>query len=407
MQMIKYIISARTFLQKGQYKIGYKILEKAEIIAKEHQLYTILNEIYHSKIQYGYTMSSLDIDKFIIDFKENQQNHQLEEELNIAYAKIRKTLHEINHQNKVVNIKLMIEAVLEEHNITLSSSLSFKSLYQLIQITNISSSQNFEYWNIESLLIDTYKFLKNHKAKDKQLFYHIEVLYLIANTLFRNKKFSESLVYLKQMHFYMQKENGKYLKEFYLKYFLLIALNYNYGERQEDAIAILEELIDKKNTAIISRLDIYLSLIVCYFQQNELKKAQNLFSKFYHTDKWYIEKVGIEWTIKKSIIEILLQIDIGNIDIVESRILSFKRAYFDHLKKIKQEKGITFFKLIETYYKNPEIITSKEFYDKVEISFKWIGSEKEDIFMMSFYAWLKSKMTKQNLYLVTLDLINN
>ncbi|WP_189663348.1 MULTISPECIES: hypothetical protein [unclassified Polaribacter] len=338
MQLITYILSARTFLQKGQFNIGYKILNKAEIIAKEYQLFTILNEVYHSKIQYAYAISSLDIDAFIVAFRENQQQYLLEEELNIAYCKIRKALQEIKHQHKIINIKLMIEDILNEHKIIVSDSLSFKSLYQLIQITTISSSQNFDYYNIEAFLLETYQTIKNHTSKDKQLFYHLEILYVISNTLFRNKKFTHSLEYLDMMSFYMQEKNGKYQKEFQVKYKLLVALNYNFSGKPQKSIEILEAFINKKMVHIASQLDFNLSLIVCYFQQKELKKAQSLIAKFYHSDKWYIEKTGMQWTIKKSLIEILLQIDLGNIDIVESRILSFKRNYFKHLKNIQQEK---------------------------------------------------------------------
>ena len=407
MQLIKFIISARTFLLKGQFDIGYKILEKAEIVAKEHQLFTILNEIYHTKIQYSYTLSSSETTQFIVDFKENQQHLLLEEELNIAYAKIRKTLQDVNHKHRIIDIKSMVESVLKAHQIKISNSLSFKSLYQLIQITNISTSQNFEYWNIESFLLEIYQLIQNHKSKDKQLFYDIEILYVIANTLFRNKKFDESIAYLELMNATMQKNKGKYFKEYHSKYTLLLALNQNYRGNQQKAISLLEPFINTKSIDIISKLDIYLSLIVFYFQQNELKKAQKIGSKFYHTDKYYIEKAGIDWTIKKNIIDILLNIDLNNIDIVESRLLSFKRSYYNHLKEIQQDKVITFLKLIELFYKNPEMITSKKFEDIVEHSFDWIGKEKEDIFMMSFFAWLKAKMTKQAVYLVTLDFMKN
>ncbi len=406
-QLIKFILSARTFLQKGQYAVAYKILDKAEIVANEHQLFTILNEIYHTKIEYSHNVLNIDLEKLIISFKENQRQHQLEEALNIAYAKIRNTLNEVNHLSKVIDVKSMIEKVLKANSIAISSSLSFKSLYQIIQITNISSSQNFEYWNIESFLLETYQVLKEHKSKDKQLFYHIEVLYLISNTLFRNKKFKESFKYLDLMFFYMQENSGKYENKFNLKYNLLLALNHNYNSNQEIAINILKPFTIKKEIDIVSQLDIYLSLIVFYCQRNELKKARNLFSKFNHTDKWYIEKSGLDWTIKKNLLEILLQIDLGNIDIVDSRVLSFKRSYSKHLKDINQEKVITYLKLVEIYYKNPEVVANKEYYDKVENSFMWIGREKEDIFMMSFFAWLKAKMTKQDVYLVTLDLMHS
>ena len=405
-QLIKFIVSARTFLQKEQYEVGYKILEKAEVIANEHQLFSILTEIYHTKIEYAHHISTLNIDDFIEKFKENQKQHQLEEHLNIAYAKIRILLNQVNHQHKIIDIKSMINEVLKENSIIISDSLSFKSLYQIIEITNISSSQNYEYWNIESFLLETYDILKHHKSKDKQLYYHIKVLYVIANTLFRNKKFLASLHYLDLMNLYMHKNSNKYFKEFHLKYQLLLALNHNYIQNQDFAINQLTPFVDKKDIDIVSQLDIYLSLIVFYSQQKRYKEAQRLFSKFYHTDKWYMERAGIYWTIKKSVLEILLQIDLGNIDIVDSRILSFKRTYFKHLKEMKQERVITYLKLVETYYKNPEIVTSDAFHKNVEDSFDWIKREKEDIFIMSFFAWLKAKMTQKDVYTVTLDLIN-
>ena len=406
-QLIKFIVSARTFLQKEQYEVGYKILEKAEVIANEHQLFSILTEIYHTKIEYAHHISTLNIDDFIEKFNEIQKQHQLEEHLNIAYAKIRILLNQVNHQHKIIDIKSMINEVLKENSIIISDSLSFKSLYQIIEITNISSLQNYEYWNIEPFLLETYEVLKHHKSKDKQLYYHIKVLYVIANTLFRNKKFLASLHYLDLMNLYMHKNSNKYFKEFHLKYQLLLALNHNYIQNQDFAINQLTPFVDKKDIDIVSQLDIYLSLIVFYSQQKRYKEAQRLFSKFYHTDKWYIERAGIYWTIKKSVLEILLQIDLGNIDIVDSRILSFKRTYFKHLKEMKQERVITYLKLVETYYKNPEIVTSDAFHKNVEDSFDWIERKKEDIFIMSFYAWLKAKMTKKEVYSVTLDLVNS
>lgn len=404
--LIKYIVAARAFLKQGQIDVGFKVLEKAEIKANELQLFSILNEIYHTKIEYAHQYSKINFDSLILKFNTNQEQHQLEERLNIAYAKIRITLKEIQHQQKIIDIKLLIENTLNENSIVISDTLSFKSLYQIIQIINISSSQNFEYWNTESFLLEAYQIIKNHKSKEKQLYYHIEVLYVIANTLFRNKKFTSSLEYLEQMNMYMHKNKRKYFKEFHLRNQLLFALNHNYIGNQDFAINLLTPFIDKKNIDIVSQLDIYLSLIVFYSQQNELKKAQSMFVKFYHSDKWYIDKAGIEWTIKKNLIEILLQIDLGNIDLAESRMLSFKRSYAKHLKNIKQEKVIIYLKLVEIYYKNPEIVTSNEFHQKVENAFDWISKEKEDIFMMSFFAWLKAKMTKQDVYLVTLELIN-
>ena len=407
MQIIKYILASRIYLTKDQYKVAYKILNKAEIVADEHQLYPLLNEIYHTKIQYAYKNPRIDLALLIQKFKKNQNYMILDEELNIAYAKIRRAIKSVSHKGMIVDFQELVERVFEEHQININEVISFKSLYQLITIVSISAFATKDYYKIESFILSTYALLKEHKSKEKQSFYHIHVLFAIANTLFRNKKFNDSMYYLELMHEAMLSKRKKHYANFRLKYHLLFGLNQNYSGKQEEAIVIFENFVQKNHPDINSQLDIYLGLIMCYFQQGEYKKAMNIFSKFYHTDKWYIEKVGKEWTIKKNLIEILLHLELNSLDLFESRLLSFKRSYYQYLKNIGQERAIQYLSFVEEYYKAPENITTKAFKEKVTNSFEWIGVHQEDIFVMSFYAWLKNKMEGKSLYKTTLDLVRS
>lgn len=405
MQIIKMILASRTFLFNRQYKVAYKLLDKAEVLAKEQFLFPYLNEIYHTKIQYAHTFAEAELNQLITQFKYYQKKHYLEEELNLVYAKIRATITNMIYKGEIIDFETMLTQTLNEHDISISDSMSFKSLYQLITIISISAFATNDYFSIEDFLIKTYKKLIKHKDLVKQPFYHIQVLYLIANTLFRNKKFEESLDFLKLMHEQMHLNRKKYYNTFKLKYNLLLSLNINYSNQQTEAITLLEKFIIKNHPDIETLLDIYLSLIMFYFQKNEFQKAHHIFSKFYHTDKWYSDKAGIEWTIKKNLIEILLHLELNQIDLFESRLLSFKRNYYDYLKNIKQKRVITYLGLVEDYYKHPEQITTQRFYNKVEGSFDWIDAKREDIFVMSFYAWLKSKMESKPLFQTTLILI--
>ncbi len=404
-QIIKYILASRAFLIRKQYKVAYKVLDKAEIMAQEHLLFPLLNEIYHTKIQYSYTNQSEDIDALISKFKANQKDVFLEDELNIVYAKIRQVLDQFTYHGDIVDFETLLVNTLKEHNITITDSMSFKSLYQLMTIVSISAFVTKDYLRIEPFLIGVYKALHDHKEKEKQLYYHIQVLYLIAYTLFRNKKFDASLFYLNRMDEQMQMKRKKYYNTFNLKHKFLLALNYNYSKNPQNAISILENVIIKKHPDIEALLYIYLSLVMCYFQQGELKKAQSIFLKFNHRDKWYEEKAGKEWVIKKNLIEILLHLELGNIDLMESRLLSFKRNYYQFLKSLEQDRVITYLSLVELYYKNPERVTSDEFLNLVKTSFEWVGAKREDIFVMSFYAWLKSKMEQKPLYDITMGLV--
>lgn len=405
MQIIKYILASKSFLQQKQYKVAYRILDKAEKLASEHDLFPFLNEIYHTQIQYAHANPAVEIDALISKFKSNQISIKLEDELNIVYAKIRQTLNSISYKGEVLDFQTILNNTLKEHHINLNDSLSFKSLYQLVTISSISAFITKDYLKIEPFLIDTYKSIITNKNKEKQLYYHIQILYAIANTLFRNKKFDSSLSYLNLMHEHMALKKKKYYNTFKLKYNLLKALNLNYSNEQDNAIQTLEPLTTSKHQDTESLLDIHLSLIVFYFQKNDLKKARNMLSKFYHTDQWYTEKAGKEWVIKKNLIEILLHIELENLNLVESKLLSFKRSYYPYLKSINQQRVITYLGLVEMYYKNPTSVTSKTFKDNVENSFDWIETHREDIFVISFYSWLKGKMNKTDLFEATLQLI--
>lgn len=405
MHIIKYILASRTFLIHKQPVIAYQILDKAEKLAQEYHLFPILNEIYHTKIQYAYLHPTVNLDELITSFRNNQKQHFIEEELNLIYAKIRRTLSDMTYKGKVINFQTILSETIEEHNIDISETLSFKSLYQLMTIVSLSAFVTNDYLKIEPFLLDTYEKLMSRNNKDKELIYHIQVVYMIANTLFRNKKFKASLSYLDTMEALMLKNRKKYFATFKLKLALLKGLNWNYINQQTEAIALLESVKQTKHSDVESLLDIHLALVMFYMQGSNFKSAKSIFSKFYHTDNYYIEKAGKEWVIKKNIAEIILYIEIGDVDLVESRLLSFKRSYSDYLKKIEQERVIIFITLIELYFKKPEIIQTTTFKDKVENAFDWIGERQEDIFVMSFYAWLKSKMENEPLYRTTMKLI--
>jgi len=115
--------------------------------------------------------------------------------------------------------------------------------------------------------------------------------------------------------------------------------------------------------------------------------------------------MGWVWVVKKNLIDILLLTELDKLDLVLLRLEQFKRKFSKQLKDRGEARVLTFIRLISRYYENPKHVETEEFKAEVENSFEWLGKEQEDIFVMSFYAWLKSKMEKENLYKVTLELV--
>ena len=242
---------------------------------------------------------------------------------------------------------------------------------------------------------------------EKHLFYHIQVLYYVANSYFRNKEFETSLKYLGIMKGQMTKQREKYRNRFLAQYTLLYVLNLNYSGHSDQAILLLgnfEYSKIKNQTSYL--LDLRLTRIVFYFQQSRNKEALRLYIDLHHSDTWYSEKAGIIWVIKKNLTEILLHIELNNDELVSSKTNSFRKKHGQYLKNNNDWLVLDFLSLATKYYYDQHILEKELFLKKIENVLIKKPSDKEDIFVMSFYAWLQAKVTGTNLYKTTLEIIN-
>ncbi len=405
-QIRKEVLAGQYFLKHKQYTTGFKTLLKAEKKALDHDLYGLLNEIYHLLIEHAHLSTLAPLDQLVFRAQENQKRFQQEERLNMVYASVRNTLSQVIYEAKVIPFQELTQDLFQLYGISQEAALNYRSLFKLAEIANIAAFVTKDYYSIEPFILQNYQKIQEQEVDmQKQRYYHIHVLYIIANIYFRNKNFEQAEAFLDKMHAEMLQQKQKYFKVFLPKHTCLKALNLNYKGKGAEAIELIEGSNTHKSKDVETSLDIQLSLIVFYFQQQDFKKAHRLFTNLYHTDSWFEEKAGIEWVIKKNLIEILLHIELGNIDYVESRMKSFERKYYGFLREIDENRVITFLGLVKKYYQAPEMAASQKFEDEVERSFTWMSPQREDIFVMSFYAWLKSKMKRADLYKTTLDLV--
>ena len=395
LETLKLLLASRIFFERKQYKIAFKTLERAENFAKLTDMYSILNEIYHTKLQYAHLNSRLIFSESIQAAEENMRLYQQDFRLNKALAVIKSELKHENHGS----IYELIQTSFSEFQIKIDTALTYKSLFQLMEITATAARLQSDYYSIAPFMLQTYEIIKQKgDFKDKHRFYHISILNLLAITHFRNKKFERSIEFANKMEIEMKKGNRNLYKRFLVKLVIIKALNLNYTGKAKLAIPLLTKF---KNEA----LDLKLLLVMCMFQQSEFALAYQNLRALYHSDVWYEKKTGKIWVIKKNIIEILLLIEMDKLDLVLGRLLSFKRRFAKFLGEIGEQRVLTFMNLVNRYYENPVAVISSDFKDEVEHSFDWLEKEQEDIFVMSFYAWLKAKMQREDIYKITLQLV--
>lgn len=407
--VLRLLVVSRLFFEHKLTKAAFKCLAKAEAIATGLEHFSLLNEIYHTQIQFAHLNLTLSLDGAVEKFRANKKKLEQEEQLNLGYALLRRELADIYHKGKIVDFQGLIKNTIELHGISLRQVLTFKSLYQILFIANEYASINNDYGLIEPFIVKSYGFITaKEELAERHLYYHIYILYFMANFHFRNGRFAESQLYLEKMQEQLQKQGGKYYNRFCLRYFLLKSLNESYSGYPGQGVDTAEKALARyKKADPNDSNDLRLALIVFYLQQDAGKDAAKQMVKFSHSDSWYEKKMGMDWAIKKCLVEILLHTQQENTELALSRIKSFKRRYKKYLMGVNEERVLSYLALIERYVLKPEIAATPQFKNTVEQFMETARSGPKDIFVMSFLAWLLARVRRKTIYDTTLVLLED
>ena len=405
-EVLRLLVVSRLFLEHKLAKTAFKCLAKAETKALELEHFSLLNEIYHTQIQYAHLLPTLSLDSVIEKFADNTEKLRREEQLNIGYALLRRELAEITHKGKVIDFREFIMGTVNRLGISLNEALTFKSLYQILFIANEYASLNSNFTLVEPFVQKSYNFIAGkEEMAGKQLYYHIYILYFMANIHFRNRRFAESEAVLGVMLTQMQQQNNRYYALFSLRYFLMLSLNKNYNGDPAGAIAVAEKALSNagKKADVSDVHDLRLAIIVfCLLQED--RSVSKYMRQYVHTDSWYEKKLGMLYAIRKSLVEILMHIQFENTELALSRLKSFKRRYKKYLAEVNESRVMNYTALLERYVLKPEIAATAHFKQTLEAMVQ--PGITEDIFVLSFIGWMLAKAGKKSPYNVTLALIN-
>lgn len=402
MQVFKWILTARILYEQNVSKPAHKLLTKATKNAQELGLYSALVESYHTHLQYHHLHPDIDLHELTREAQENQRRFIQQENLNMAYAHIKRALI-FDEQLLKKGIQKTVEEILATFNIKIDEHFTFKSLYQLLEVINTAAHLDHNFGEALPFITTTYNHIKQKSARlERQRFYHIHVLYFMANAHFRVRNFNKATIYLDLMHVEMQAEKGKYEPRFRENLLLINSFVLNYTGKGLLAIASIESHIHSSKKQKVDP-DIILALVVFLTQQEDFKKALSALNTLRHTDSWYEERLGTDWMIKKELLTLIIYYELEYIDLVHSHLRSFKRKYASIIKtELRLER---FIKVYSQLFNKPNIVKESDFRESVKLQFTTTSFKEEDIFMLSFFAWIKAKLNNTQLYKTTLGLL--
>jgi len=405
--VIKLLLVARKLFKQERYRSAFKLLEAAEQAALTINHFSLLQEIYHTFIENSHLEECKDRDGLLEKLNKNQSAIINSEKLNLAFATVKRRFREYQNQGQLINLETIVSQTFEELQLDQNLIYNFQSLSQLAEITDIQGAYGRSYHKVNLFFEDQISLLQDSQLDtEKHLIYHINLLYVMGSTYFRKLNFQKAQYYVDQLKVQMMRYNSKHYNESLPKWTLLQSLVLNYTGEHQQALFIIEECISL-NYAHASELHNLSLLRACIqFQQGDLKQCKKTLAMFYRSDAWYESKHGLEWLLNKNYMEILLYIELEDIDYADARIKSLQRNYRAKLKSHDDQRVLPFLKLVKSYFQSARGITKQQISSVLNDLSDWRPRENEDIFLMSFYAWLKSKNTGKPLYETTLGIVN-
>jgi hypothetical protein len=404
-----YLHLAQRLFAQGAHLVAWKTLRKAEKLAIALQADALKLEVYRLAVHYSYLPGSED--QHVLFEKTAKAERALTESLrlNMAYAQLRKQFQDMEYTpNTPKNISETIQHTLAFHQVTEDALQSFQVLYQLAEIADLSAFRRKNYHLADLYFADRVAALSGTTADgERTLLYHIDVLYLLAHISFRQRKFATCAQHLEKMEVQMERFNRKYWRHRHVRWATLKALNLAFSGELVAAANLLDALLSSRGQSKEEMLNPLLVRVMLHFLSGQHKDARHILAGFQHGDSFYSARVGQEWVLNRRYMEILLHIELDDFDMVDVRIRSLLRSYGNRFEASDAPPVKAFLKLIRVYCQDPQAVGTPKFREQVEKSLPWKAAEEEDVFLMSFYAWLKARMEGKKLYEVLLELVEN
>jgi len=402
----QYLNLGKWLIEQQLTAIAIKQIQKAEAIAIANEQFGVLNDIYQLQLQFAHAVPSWNIAHIGSALLKNQVRLMQEGKLHIAYAHIRAQIAQIQLKNSTINLTDLIQSTMKQYELNLSSALSYSSIYQILHIANEYAGIYQDFSLIDSYIQQSQSFLASKKKlSQQQLYYRLYILYYLANYYLRNKQFEQSKAYLQQMPELWQ-EHKVYQQQFELRHQMLLSLALYFSGADKKAINIALTALEnaKKSNQSEDLADLHSCLVLYYSQTNQSACLKHL-AQLTQTDAWYEKRLGMLWVIRKNLMEIVVHAQFQNTELALSRLVSFKRRYKQFLKASNEQKVLDYIRLLEQLLQKTDLKFHSKYQEKVMAIIE--TQSNEDIFSISFFAWIIAHWRGQNAHQITLELMQN
>lgn len=411
---------AQYLFDAGIPRLAWNTLRKAEKLGRESEQYEPLNAIYNLQIQYASSPHAEPLDDILPRYRANKKAADEEERANIADSVLRQRLRGSRAQGRaMVPADDILRQVLAEYDLQEAFARSPSLLSRLMSITRNAMLVRRDFAAFAAFIERCYKLMeRRHGFAPAQRGHQLKLLYMLAHALYRSRRFAESVAYLAQAQEMLATGPGRQFGEYAPRFTLLLAANYSFLQRNSESIALLDALLGgSKPLTENNDLAVRLQLTFHYFAEGKFAKANQTLLGLGRTDHWLEQHLGLEWMLNRNIGEMLIQVELGNTEVALGRLRALDRGIREQFPAVPAtadapavpaggvyQPVLVYLALVRELVENPHIIQERPFGNRVIQLPPFISQEREDLQVISFYAWLKARILQRPYYEVLLEL---
>ncbi len=402
----------------GVPRLAWNVLRKAEKLALDNEQYEPLNAVYNVQIENAHSPHAEPLAAIVERRHRNKKAADEEERAGIADALLRQRLRQARlHGRGAVPVDELVRSVLTEYDLQEAFARSPSLLCRLLSIARHAMLVRGDFATFAPFIERCYGLMeRRHGFAPAHRGYQLRLLYMLAHALYRARRFAESVAYLEQ-GLAVLAAPGRQFAEMGPRFTFLLAANYAFLNRNRESINLLCNAL-KARPALLppDQLTARLQLTFHYFAEGQFAKASQTLISLDCTDHWLEQNMGLEWLLNHNIGEVLIQLELDNPEQALVRLRAIERRLHEQFPATAATADapptplggpyhavVCYLALVREIIDDPAVAPTPDFANRVATMPAFLSEEREDLQVISFYAWLRARVLKRPYYEVLLQ----
>ncbi|HAP00973.1 MAG TPA: hypothetical protein DCQ93_03510 [Bacteroidetes bacterium] len=375
---------------QNNFSVARYYLKKAEGKAISIEYFEMLDIIYSEYIRLSNTLVNINPEEYIEKRKKNYERLSKLREIDQVLAAMSYRLKLSQNFTSDNSLVKMLDKTVKDFSSDKELASSAQFQFRVVNAVSRSLLQKHEYKTLEKYLLSTFKDFQKKRMFNKST--HdgkLEMITFIVNTLFKNKKYDESLMWADKLHTSMEEHNRLLYNKYLVFYTNALTINYSVVN-PDKAIQILEE---QKSSPMLKSIPfyeifVYLNLAIFYFDKRNYDKSVRHIIKMGLLDSFKKADRGLK--LKIAVGELIIRLELEEFDTIEYRMVQIKNDFKDLLKEDNFSREKSMIQIIESFNKSMSKNQQHKIYDMMK---HFITKDKDsDSDVIKYVPWLKKRV---------------